>query len=707
MSLGIVTPQLSNYGGAQIYLLECLKRWQDTADITVYTASFKRRLFDEFGIDRKVRVSALPTTTTHDERFRLFHETVILPRIWEQRIQHHDLYFLFLFPMQMIQRRPSVWFAAEPFRMLYDLRNHLWVKEEEVEVHLYPKMHYEVIHPSDLEIMLKIIEEIDSTSVFDRLATVSRITGQYLENIYGKKPDKIVYPGVNLNGHYSPPPTFDKVLYVGRLWRHKRVDLIIKAMALTRSQNKLIIAGDGPEKPSLKRLATSLGLKESIHFVGDVSMAEREQLYRECTCCVYVPIREPFGMVPLEAAAAGRPVVATIGGGYSEILTKDAALMVPAYEGAIAEAIHQLMSNPARAMEMGRAGRKIVEQYTWTHTADTLMDLFQETVEGRVGQTKVSSSKSVSVPRPQIGAHYYPWYRSGNNPIHWNENLEFAGVTDAPIGGYYSSNRRSIINRHLMQAVRSGIDFFVVNWQVDFRGLNSTDLESTRKLFDMVEEKGYPIKLSILLAIDSEEPEILMSAIRQVRKEFMARDCYHRHNKRSLLWYFFNDPFLGIFFHHYKKLRRLSRGIYSVVTGGIAYNKFIPSLLREFFSGWCFYSPLEVGSKNTQESIWLDSYRNFSEEGEKIRVFTISPGFDDSHLKSVERTKKKYRCIPRLGLRTYQIMQKVALDLKPPPDYVIITSFNEFHENTHIEPSKKFGDSYLKSTRVFKERLRG
>jgi hypothetical protein len=51
-------------------------------------------------------------------------------------------------------------------------------------------------------------------------------------------------------------------------------------------------------------------------------------------------------------------------------------------------------------------------------------------------------------------------------------------------------------------------------------------------------------------------------------------------------------------------------------------------------------------------------------------------------------------------------MQQVALDLDPSPDLVVVTSFNEFHENTHIEPSMAFGDSFLRSTRSFKEALR-
>jgi hypothetical protein len=50
-------------------------------------------------------------------------------------------------------------------------------------------------------------------------------------------------------------------------------------------------------------------------------------------------------------------------------------------------------------------------------------------------------------------------------------------------------------------------------------------------------------------------------------------------------------------------------------------------------------------------------------------------------------------------------MQRIALELAPPPDLVVVTSFNEFHENTHIEPSAAFGDTYLRETRAFKKAM--
>ncbi len=705
MDIAVVTPQLNGYGGSEIYLLECLRRWQKEATVTVYTPSFHRPLFREFGIGTTVKVVKLPAAKTRDHRFKLFNEIVVMPRLWEQHIAQHDLYFNYLFPTQMIQRRPSVWFAAEPCRMIFDLRQYAGIDDQEIEVHFYPNLEYDSISPSDLEVLLQVIEKVDSNAVFDRLAVNSVATGRYVENIYGRKADVIAYPGITLPKVIGPPPDFNKVLHIGRLWKHKRIGLAIEAMAKTHSPNQLILVGEGPEESNLRELSERLGLGEKVVFAGNVSMAERDRLIRECTCCIYTPVREPFGMVPLEAAAAGRPVVATMGGGYSEILDDKAAIFVPADAGVIAQGIHKLMSNPQLAMKMGRYGREIVRPHTWDATAATLMGLFKETAlvpRKKAGQaTKSSRGRFV----PQLGAHYYPWYRSGKKPTHWNENREHAGTSDFPAGGAYTSTRRSVLDRHLRQAVRAGLDFLVVNWQVDFRGVNPFDLEATTKLFELAAEKKYPVKLAIMLAFDSEDPGIFLKILKMVKKDFISRDIYHRKGDTPLLWFYFNDPFQGFFYHYYKQLKALCRGIHPVAAGAARYHKFMPGTMSKFFRGWCFYSPLEVGTGKSRAIFWRDNYRDFSEEKGKLKIFTISPGFDDRHLTAGFRQNKKVRCVARRGTKTYEQMQQAALALHPVPDFVIITSFNEFHENTHIEPSKKFGDTFLRSTRAFKDRL--
>ncbi len=692
MKLGIVTPQLDHYGGSEIYLLECLRRWQEVMDVTVYTPLFRRELMTEFGIGPQVKVNILPGGRTGPDAF--FYNTVVLPRIWEQMIKPHDLYFLYLFPTHFIQRRPSVWFAAEPLRILYDLRREHHGAQE-VSIHLYPKMTYDRVVSSELDVLLHLIETIDSAAGIDRLATNSRTTGEYLRTIYGRRPDKVVYPGVNLPPKVSPPSSSDPLLFVGNLWEHKRIDLTIKALARL-PEGYLRIVGEGPEKQNLRRLARGLGLNGRVIFSGRLDQEELGEAYARSSICVYTPQREPFGMVPLEAAAAARPVIATEGGGYSEVLNDTCARFVPAQPDKIAESIAMVWGDPDLACRMGAAGREIAADHGWDRTASELLDLFRETVSRRTARPR----------QPMLGAHYYPWYRAGDQPQHWNENLEFAAVTDPPLGGDYSSGDPRLIRSHLKMAKEAELDFLVVNWQVTSEGLNPTELEATRMLFAAAEKSPRPLMLSILLAINTEDAKVVEGAIDALREEFLSSPVYQKVHGRPLLWYYLSGPFLGFLFYHRDLMSRLTRGFSAIATGQIVFNQFVPRPLREFFSGWCVYSPLQVGRRTVREAIWTSSYHAFAEDEGTVRVFTICPGYDDTQLASPQRSQSRYRVTARRGTSTYEHMQQVALELEPAPDLVVITSFNEFHENTHIEPSVVYGDSFLSSTREFAQAMR-
>jgi glycosyltransferase involved in cell wall biosynthesis len=696
MNLGVVAPNVSNYGGSEIYLLECLKRWQRAVDITLYTCSVNRRLLREFGVERNVKVVILPSALRRRNHYGILEESLILPHVWDQRLQHHDLYFLYLFPTQMIRRRPSVWFAAEPLRMLYDLRHTTYSRNGDVEVHFYPKLNYEAVDSLQLDILLEMIEKIDSSPLCDKWVTNSRLMARYLENVYGKRPDLVVHPGVAPPAKVAPLPGSKKAISVGRLWKHKRVDLIIKAFAFI-PEGELLIVGKGPEERYLKRLVRDLNLTRRVKFLGDITNQQMEGVLAETDCCVYTPISEPFGMVPLEAAAAGRPVIGTAGCGFTEILKEPVIRLVPANPEKIAEAIKYIFDHPEEARRMGEGARRAALAYGWDRTARVLLQTFRDTIK----ETKKSRSES----KIQLGAHYYPWYVSGENIQHWNENAEFASVTDFPLGGAYSSTDPAVIRRHLSMAMDAGIDFFVINLQVTFRGFNPTEIAATRKLFQIAEEEAYRLKLSVLLSFDAEEPAVIRESIETIQEEFISSPVYHRFGRRPLIWYYLNGPFMGYFFFQNKQLVRLNQGLHPMAAGALVYNKFLPRMMRTFFSGWCVYSPLEIGPPKVRKTLWKKGYRDFHEDGGKIRLFSICPGYDDTRIQSYDRMHNRYRKVPRRGLKTYEEMQDFASRLQPVPDLVVITSFNEFHENTHIEPSKRLGSLYLRSTKAFSRRV--
>lgn len=110
------------------------------------------------------------------------------------------------------------------------------------------------------------------------------------------------------------------ILYVGRLAIHKRCDVLLQAVAIREKADDrlaVVVAGDGPEEDTLKKLAADLGLKD-CRFVGPVTAAEAADLMRRARTFVVPSGYEPFGIVVLEGLACGCCVVASDAGGLRE-----------------------------------------------------------------------------------------------------------------------------------------------------------------------------------------------------------------------------------------------------------------------------------------------------------------------------------------------------------------------------------------------------
>jgi len=130
------------------------------------------------------------------------------------------------------------------------------------------------------------------------------------------------------------------VIAAGRMFRQKGFDVFLRAHAATASKPHMTLIGDGPERESLERLASSLGLKGEVSFSGQ---QDRESVLAEMAKAELIVIpsrRESFGMVALEAMALGKPVVASRVGGLPEILKgADALLVEPDEPNTLANAI--------------------------------------------------------------------------------------------------------------------------------------------------------------------------------------------------------------------------------------------------------------------------------------------------------------------------------------------------------------------------------
>ena len=202
----------------------------------------------------------------------------------------------------------------------------------------------------------------------------------------------VIYNGVDVPSlppeplPWAPP----HLLYVGRLAHEKGVDLALEALAHITSRHphvRLTVAGDGQERAGLEALATDLGLAHMVDFAGWVDPKTVPALMNGATL-VLVPSRnEALGLVALQSAMMGRPVVGMAVGGLPEVVVHgETGLLVQAGDSrALGEAIVTLLENPQQAAEMGKnARRRAPEVFGWERYVDAHDALYQRLVE--VGQ---------------------------------------------------------------------------------------------------------------------------------------------------------------------------------------------------------------------------------------------------------------------------------------------------------------------------------
>lgn len=155
--------------------------------------------------------------------------------------------------------------------------------------------------------------------------------------------------------------------YFGRLSPEKGVPGLLEALALLAPrcpQARTVIVGDGPDRALLEAMAVQLGIADRVQFLG--FRADARQLMAQVDLVAHVPVYEGFGIVVLEAMAAGRPVVGNDApGGVSEIVVHaDTGLIVPAGSAAcLARALAYLVESPHERARLGQNGRARQERH--------------------------------------------------------------------------------------------------------------------------------------------------------------------------------------------------------------------------------------------------------------------------------------------------------------------------------------------------------
>jgi len=227
------------------------------------------------------------------------------------------------------------------------------------------------------------------TTRADKVIAVSHSLKGELKWIYNL-PDwkvSVVYNGVPVHHfdgwvdsgaikrRYGIGPTDPTVLFMGRLSVQKGPDLLVEAMPHVLKfypAAKFIFAGEGHLRADLERRVHQLGVAHAARWFGRLNPGEQADMFRACDV-VCVPSRnEPFGIIVLEAWAAGKPVVASQVGGPNELIWHTVnGLKIYPNPDSVAWGLGTLFTNWDWARRMGRYGRTDAEtNFTWDRIAE-------------------------------------------------------------------------------------------------------------------------------------------------------------------------------------------------------------------------------------------------------------------------------------------------------------------------------------------------
>ena len=173
--------------------------------------------------------------------------------------------------------------------------------------------------------------------------------------------------------------------YVGRVQSLKGVDLALEMFAELRTENGVLLivggaSGTGGDKEvrKLNQRIKELDLEEQVRLIPPQPHHILSTYYRASDVVVVPSKSESFGLVALEAAACGTPVVAASVGGLNDLVLhgKTGYLVNERDPKLYAHYAHQILENPLHAAEIAMNAVEKAQQYSWQKTSDQILDLY-------------------------------------------------------------------------------------------------------------------------------------------------------------------------------------------------------------------------------------------------------------------------------------------------------------------------------------------
>lgn len=311
--IALVCDWLTNWGGAERCFLAFHEIWPEA---TLYAPIYNPKKLPEFK-NAKIKTSFLQKMPFAKKKWAFYLNQLPLA------IEQYDLseYDIVLSASHVVAKgaitKPStlhICYLYSPTRYLWDY-TYLYIKEMRITgvrfidwiLKQYIKMRFNKIR----------IWDYVAGQRPDKIISISKYIRNRTKKYYRRDSD-VIYPPVNTE-LYKPVPeneVGDYYLVVGRQVDYKKTDIVVEAF--NKLGLPLVIIGEGPALKKLKNLAKS----KNIKFTGRIPDSEVKKYYAKCRAFIF-PQEEDFGITPLEAQSAGRPVIAYRAGGATETVIEN------------------------------------------------------------------------------------------------------------------------------------------------------------------------------------------------------------------------------------------------------------------------------------------------------------------------------------------------------------------------------------------------
>lgn len=311
----------------------------------------------------------------------------------------------------------------------------------------------------------------------------------------------------------------------------------------------------------------------------------------------------------------------------------------------------------------------------------------------------------------QVMAFYYGWYATpavSGRQLHWpirDGQPSPSPAFDHPLSGPYDSHDQAVIERHARLLKAAGVTVIIVSWW----GIGTFEDESLTRVMDAMHAQG--IKVTAYFEPGSE------TTSRAAATEAMLY-LIRRHGSHPA-WFKVGDR-SALFVYEVSWKRRLAALQWRAAADGVEQAGLPRPLLigdlnplygtfgeiAPAFDGLHTYvmAPYVTGKTPAEITAYTDlNYPKWKAAvGQRIYCATVIPGFDDTLVPGRPLPRP---VVARNGTGTFDALWRAAI--KTAPDWVLITSFNEWHEGSEIEPSREYGDTFIKRNRFWSDRFLG